>query len=100
MGPPAMGFVRLRRSAVATPVRVLLAFIAVVGCGVSAALGQVAPQVPLQAPLPQMGPVPGAQGPLFPDTTLQPNVQPAPTAPILGHPLFNPYLRPIPTEPL
>jgi uncharacterized protein (PEP-CTERM system associated) len=83
-------------------VRRALAVLAAVGVSGSA-LAQVAPPAPYPpTPYPQVGPIPGAQGPLFPpDTTLQPNVQPAPAAAaVLNYPLFNPYRRPIRTDQL
>ncbi|MEJ0072318.1 MAG: TIGR03016 family PEP-CTERM system-associated outer membrane protein [Pseudomonadota bacterium] len=64
-------------------------------CAGASAFAQIAPsqtQEPLIPGLPNSRLMP-------PDTTLQPNVQPAPT-PTLGYPTFNPFRRPIRTDPL
>jgi uncharacterized protein (PEP-CTERM system associated) len=98
-----MAFARLRQGTAALA-RVSIPLVAGLGWGIPTALGQVPTQPPLVGyPSPAQPTLPGVlTNPqlLPPETTLQPNVQPAP-APILGYPAFNPYLlRPIRNEPL
>jgi uncharacterized protein (PEP-CTERM system associated) len=93
-----MGIARLQGGAVAAVGGLL---------GVLAAFGWVAPagaQAPPPAGQPQTPGIPGAPpipGTLLPpDTTLPPNVQPV-QGPLFNYnPAFNPYARPVRTEPL